>query len=98
MEGLIKGDIQKIIDMLPGYCRLSGSRALRNATEDSDWDFYVPENRWEDFKQWAIENISPNFTSVVTGQIAYYVNTLEHKNLIEFSYLFPKIEKERFFL
>lgn len=92
-EGLIKGDLDDIIASLPPYCELSGSRALGLENENSDWDFYVPENRWDEFKEWAIKNISPNFTSVVTGQIGYYVNKPVHNCLIEFSYLFPKNKK-----
>lgn len=88
---MIKGNLQEIISSLPKYVKLSGSRALGTDTEDSDWDFFVPENKWDEFKLWAIENISPNFESVITGQIAYHVNDLQHENLIEFSYLFPKV-------
>lgn len=92
-EGLINGNLEEIIAKLPNYCRLSGSRAIGLENENSDWDFYVPEDRWEEFKNWARLNISPNFTSVVTGQIAYYINKLSHNCLIEFSYLFPKNKK-----
>ena len=92
-EGLIKSDLSKIISSLPDYCVLSGSRALGSENDNSDWDFYVPENKWEEFKDWAIKNISPNFTSVVTGQIAYYVNKPTHNCLVEFSYLFPRNKK-----
>lgn len=94
IDGLIFGDIRKIIMSLPKYVKLSGSRALGTENEDSDYDFYVPEEKWEEFKEWASQNISKNFISCITGQIAYYVNGLEHKNLIEFSYLFPKIKKK----
>lgn len=90
MEGLINGNLEEIIHKLPPYCELSGSRALGIENDNSDWDFYVPEERWDEFKEWAIKNISPNFTSVVTGQIAYYVNKKEHNCLVEFSYLFPQ--------
>ena len=93
MEGLIKGNLEEIIKSLPAYCKLSGSRALGLENTNSDWDFYVPENKWEEFKNWAIKNISPNFTSVCTGQIAYYINKIEHNCLIEFSYLFPSMNK-----
>lgn len=93
MEGLISGDIKKIIASLPSYCELSGSRAIGKENPDSDYDFYVPEEKWEKFKKWAKSHISANYTSVVTGQIAYYVNSVEHMNLIEFSYLFPRKEE-----
>ena len=95
MEGLIVGNIDHIIASLPNYCKLSGSRALGVATDNSDYDFYVPENKWTEFKKWASENISPNYTSVCTGQIAYYVNKVEHNCLIEFSYLFPNVDKRK---
>jgi hypothetical protein len=91
-EGLISGDLESIIAGLPGYCELSGSRALGTDTLDSDYDFYVPEEKWGEFKQWAKKNISENYTSTITGQIAYYVNKVEHNCLIEFSYLFPRVK------
>ena len=93
IEGLIEGNLNEIIRSLPSYCELSGSRALGMETKNSDWDFYVPEKKWNEFKEWAIKNISPNFTSVVTGQIGYYVNKPVHNCLIEFSYLFPRNKK-----
>lgn len=93
VEGLIEGNLEEIIKSLPTYCELSGSRALGLENDNSDWDFYVPEGKWEEFKDWAIKNISPNFTSVVTGQIAYYINKPTHNCLVEFSYLFPRNKK-----
>lgn len=93
LEGLIKGNLDNIVASLLSYCELSGSRALGLENDNSDWDFYVPEDKWEEFKDWAIKNISPNFTSVVTGQIAYYVNKPTHNYLVEFSYLFPRNKK-----
>lgn len=95
LEGLIQDDLGRIIGSLPTYCELSGSRALGRESDDSDWDFYVPENKWAEFKKWASENISPNYTSVCTGQIAYYVNKVKHNCLIEFSYLFPNVDKRK---
>ena len=50
MEGLIKGNLEEIIKSLPTYCELSGSRALGLENDNSDWDFYVPEDKWEEFK------------------------------------------------
>lgn len=94
-DGLIFGNMKKIISSLPGYCRLSGSRALGKENENSDWDFYVPECRWEEFKRWAVKNISPDYDSVMVGQIAYYVNSFDHNCLIEFSYLFPNIRSKK---
>ncbi len=83
--------MEDIIAKLPEYARISGSRANGTHTDDSDWDFYIPENKWDNFRSWCLDNLGP-FESNITGHIFYYIGERTHRNLIEFSYMFPKIK------
>lgn len=82
-----------LIQRLPKYARLSGSRAYGNETENSDWDFYIPESKWTEFRKWCLENIGM-FESNITGHIFYYIGERVHSNLIEFSYMFPNVKQQ----
>ena len=85
--------VDDVVKMLPKYARLSGSRALGTHTIDSDWDFYIPEKNWNEFRQWCLDNLGA-FESNITGHIFYYIGKRTHSNLIEFSYMFPKNLRE----
>lgn len=84
---------QEIFAILPDYVRLSGSRATGLATEESDYDFYVPYYKWRTFVNWAIKNIGNDFTSNITGQISYRLSW-DPQDLLEFSWLFPRSNKK----
>lgn len=79
---------------LPKYCVLSGSRAFGNPTKDSDWDYYVPEEKWEEFKDWFYQKFKgKEIDSCVTGHLSVRLS-LKHSDLIEFSTIFPKNQQE----
>lgn len=80
--------IEELVKSLPPYAKLSGSRALSTENEQSDWDFYVPEKNWDNFRQWCLDNLGM-FESNITGHIFYYIGKRTHNNLIEFSHMFP---------
>lgn len=85
--------LREAIAILPDYVHLSGSRALGHESDDSDWDFYVPEKNWVEFRKWCLENLGM-FESNITGHIFYYFGPRIHSNLLEFSHMFPYIKKK----
>lgn len=84
--------VDYVICILPEYVKLSGSRADGTHTDSSDWDFYVPERKWDEFRRWCLDNLGM-FESNITGHIFYYCGDRTHANLIEFSYMFPNKRK-----
>lgn len=85
--------LAEAISILPPYAKLSGSRALGTETLDSDWDFYIPEKHWAEFRSWCLEHLG-QFESNITGHIFYYFGKRTHSNLLEFSYMFPNIKRQ----
>ena len=85
-----------IFQKLPGYLVLSGSRGFGTPNENSDYDFYVPENKWEMFKKWFFNFATENglvVDSCVVGHLSFRLGD-KGPELFEFSYLFPKNKKE----
>lgn len=81
---------RKILENIPDYCVLSGSRGFGKPTEDSDWDYYVPEEKWEEFKEWFFRTFKgKEIDSCVTGHLSVRLSP-KHSDLIEFSIIFPK--------
>lgn len=98
MQQQIKGKVmaQDILDNIPKYCILSGSRGFGVPNENSDYDFYVPESKWESFKQWFYPFAKLHglqIDSCVVGHLSFRISEL-HSELFEFSYLFPKTRQE----
>ena len=86
----------EILFWVPDFCSLSGSRAFGKPTENSDWDFYVPEKKWDEFKKRfykMFENSGLEWGSSCPMHL-YVRTSCKHKDLFEFSSLFPKNQLE----
>ena len=78
MEGI---EILKIIKRNGG--RISGSYARGEETPMSDYDFYIPENKWDKL----VKDVPKNFDSCICGHIAWRSTDI---GMIEASMMFDK--------